>query len=255
MSKWLADLPAGDEVRLWLYGAARRILANQRRGTLRRTALTLRLREELSAYAGTTFDQAPEGAREAFARLSDDDRELLSLVGWEELSPTEIAKVLGCSRVAVRQRLHRARKRLAPDPGPGLTPGAREMLTQIMDMAEPAPRARRTRWRPLIALPIAAALAGAGWSATVVLGATPAAALDIKDEGDHYLIEARRRWTRSSCARSSGRTAAPPTRRARHDRRQGADRCTAARGDRRDTVIGRPGERRTRREHGDPDHR
>ncbi|MEU7831970.1 sigma-70 family RNA polymerase sigma factor [Nonomuraea sp. NPDC049129] len=187
----LADLPAGDEVRLWLYGAARRILANQRRGTLRRTALTLRLREELSAYAGTTFDQAPEGAREAFARLSDDDRELLSLVGWEELSPTEIAKVLGCSRVAVRQRLHRARKRLAPDPGPGLTPGAREMLTQIMDMAEPAPRARRTRWRPLIVLPIAAALAGAGWSATVVLGATPAAALDIKDEGDHYLIEVK----------------------------------------------------------------
>lgn len=111
----LADLPAGDEVRLWLYGAARRILANQRRGALRRTALTLRLREELSAYAGTTFDQAPEGAREAFARLSDDDRELLSLVGWEGLSATEIAKVLGCSRVAVRQRLHRARKRLATE--------------------------------------------------------------------------------------------------------------------------------------------
>ncbi|MFI7709228.1 RNA polymerase sigma factor [Nonomuraea sp. NPDC049480] len=111
----LVDVPAGDEARLWLYGTARRILANHRRSALRRTALTLRLREELSAYDSTAPDRAPEGAREAFARLSDDDRELLSLMGWEGLGTDEIAKVLGCSRVAVRQRLHRARKRLATE--------------------------------------------------------------------------------------------------------------------------------------------
>ncbi|MFI7135272.1 RNA polymerase sigma factor [Nonomuraea sp. NPDC050153] len=111
----LADVPPGDEALLWLYGTARRTLANHRRGTLRRTALALRLREEHSAYADPAADRAPEGARAAFARLSDDDRELLSLVGWEGLGTAEIAKVLGCSHMAVRQRLHRARKRLAAE--------------------------------------------------------------------------------------------------------------------------------------------
>jgi RNA polymerase sigma factor (sigma-70 family) len=56
-----------------------------------------------------------ERARQAFERLSDDDRELLSLVAWEGLSGHEIAKVLGCSRGAARLRLHRARKRLAKE--------------------------------------------------------------------------------------------------------------------------------------------
>ncbi|WP_374058788.1 RNA polymerase sigma factor [Planomonospora sp. ID91781] len=48
-----------------------------------------------------------------FRELSDDDHELLSLVAWEGLDAAEIARVLGCSRNAVRIRLHRARKRFA----------------------------------------------------------------------------------------------------------------------------------------------
>ncbi|MFD8560215.1 RNA polymerase sigma factor [Streptosporangium canum] len=111
----LADVPSGDGARLWLYGVARRTLANHRRGESRRAALTLRLREELTAWAGSVMNQAPDATRAAFMRLSDDDRELLSLVGWEGLDNAEIAKVLGCSRMAVRQRLHRARKRLAAE--------------------------------------------------------------------------------------------------------------------------------------------
>jgi DNA-directed RNA polymerase specialized sigma24 family protein len=35
----LDDVPAGDEARLWLYGVARRMLANQRRGARRRSSL------------------------------------------------------------------------------------------------------------------------------------------------------------------------------------------------------------------------
>ena len=41
--------PPGDEARLWLYGVARRQLANQRRGQLRRSRLADRLRAELPA--------------------------------------------------------------------------------------------------------------------------------------------------------------------------------------------------------------
>jgi DNA-directed RNA polymerase specialized sigma24 family protein len=43
----LDKVPAGDEARLWLYGVARRQLANQRRGQLRRLRLADRLRAEL----------------------------------------------------------------------------------------------------------------------------------------------------------------------------------------------------------------
>ncbi|WP_067136423.1 RNA polymerase sigma factor [Microtetraspora malaysiensis] len=109
----LADIPSGDRARLWLYGVARRTLANHRRGESRRAALTERLREELADWTDPLTSHVPETTRAAFLRLSADDRELLSLVGWEGLSNAEIAKVLGCSRIAVRQRLHRARKRLA----------------------------------------------------------------------------------------------------------------------------------------------
>ncbi|MEU8207177.1 RNA polymerase sigma factor [Streptosporangium sp. NPDC049046] len=111
----LADVPVGDETRLWLYGVARRVLANHRRAESRRNALAVRLREDLILWKESVVEQPYDGAREAFSRLSDDDRELLSLVGWEGLGAAEIAKVLGCSRGAVRIRLHRARKRLAAE--------------------------------------------------------------------------------------------------------------------------------------------
>ncbi|WP_327589384.1 hypothetical protein OHA25_22085 [Nonomuraea sp. NBC_00507] len=48
-----------------------------------------------------------------FRALSDDDRELLSLVAWERLDPGQIARTLGISRNAARVRLYRARRRFA----------------------------------------------------------------------------------------------------------------------------------------------
>jgi len=52
-------------------------------------------------------------AARAFRELPAQDQELLSLVAWEELDTAQIATTLGCSRNAVRIRLHRARKRFA----------------------------------------------------------------------------------------------------------------------------------------------
>jgi RNA polymerase sigma-70 factor (ECF subfamily) len=108
----LSDVPPEGETRLWLYGVARRVLANFHRGAARRELLAARLR---ASFERVVVDRPNdrEEVRAAFARLSPDDRELLSLTGWEGLSPTEIATVLGCSRGAVRVRLHRARRRLA----------------------------------------------------------------------------------------------------------------------------------------------
>ncbi|MGW6499692.1 hypothetical protein [Nonomuraea angiospora] len=81
-------------------------------------------------------------------------------------------------------------KSLAPDPGPGLTPGAREMLTRIMDDAAPLQKPlKKRRWA--VALPIAAAVAVTAWALPAFLTASPAAALDVKEEGDHYVIEVK----------------------------------------------------------------
>jgi RNA polymerase sigma factor (sigma-70 family) len=109
----LDRLPDGAGVRPWLYGVARKALANQRRGDVRRARLAGRLRasERVTPPANAEGEVATVAA--AFARLSEDDREVLALVAWEELDAEEVATVLGCSRNAARIRLHRARRRLA----------------------------------------------------------------------------------------------------------------------------------------------
>jgi RNA polymerase sigma factor (sigma-70 family) len=111
----LDDVPTGDETRPWLYGVARRVLANHHRGEGRRHALADRLRSELTETgddpAPTLTDNSP--AAVAFRSLPEQDRELLSLVAWEELDTAQIAITLGITRNAVRIRLHRARKRFA----------------------------------------------------------------------------------------------------------------------------------------------
>ncbi|WP_405087324.1 RNA polymerase sigma factor [Microbispora sp. NBC_01389] len=111
----LDDLPQGDEAVLWLYGVARKVVANHRRGEVRRQARSAPLDAELTDLYGDSPERGVEltAIGEAFRSLSDDDRELLSLVAWEGLSRQEIATALGLSRNAVRIRLHRARRRLS----------------------------------------------------------------------------------------------------------------------------------------------
>ncbi len=108
------DVPAGTEARLWLFGVARRVLANQRRSEGRRTRLGERLRTEVRAMVPSQPgpDTGDRAVLRALSRLGEDDRELLLLAGWEELKSPQIARVLGISTVAARTRLHRARKRL-----------------------------------------------------------------------------------------------------------------------------------------------
>jgi len=112
----LDDVPPGREARLWLYGVARRVLANHRRGALRRSALGDKLRAELTRHVpvddGTEGSATVAAVRDAIARLPEIDREVLHLAAWEGLSPTEIAAVLVVPVSTVRTRLHRARQRL-----------------------------------------------------------------------------------------------------------------------------------------------
>lgn len=108
------QVPDGDSAKPWLLGVARRNLANLRRGHQRRERLSDRLRVELSSRPVHILD-ADDGSvgevGEALARLSDEDREILTLSTWDELQPAEIAQVLGLKKATARSRLHRAKER------------------------------------------------------------------------------------------------------------------------------------------------
>lgn len=112
----LDDVPAGAAAP-WLFGVARHVVANQRRGDRRRTELAARLGETLRAELAApdhaaTFPEAPTGAiAAALASLSSEDREILTLSAWEELTPTKIAEALGLRGSTARSRLRRARSR------------------------------------------------------------------------------------------------------------------------------------------------
>jgi len=113
----LSEVPHGDDARLWLYGIARRVLANSARSARRRNRLGARL---VGTTAAPTVDAIPPdavGVAAAFTRLRPEEQELLALVAWEGLSAPEAARVLGCSANAARIRLHRARRKLARELG------------------------------------------------------------------------------------------------------------------------------------------
>lgn len=100
-----------DEIgRLWLLGTAHHRVQHERRSGARRRRL-LDTVAPLPPVAPASAEVVDVLA--ALQRLSPADREVLTLVAWEDLTSEEVAAVLGCTVVAARVRLHRARRRLA----------------------------------------------------------------------------------------------------------------------------------------------
>ncbi|MBB5083213.1 hypothetical protein [Nonomuraea endophytica] len=88
--------------------------------------------------------------------------------------------------------------RLAPPAGPGLSEGAHDLMNEIMTLSAAPEQSRVSRVRAAlgrkrITLPGIATVAAAALAAAWFLGpaAQPAAALDIRREGDHYVIEVK----------------------------------------------------------------
>lgn len=116
----LAALPeSAHERKLWLFGVARRVLADSRKAERRRVRLSDRLQNALVAVAtpawpqGRLVSDTEVRLAAALDGLRPADREALMLVAWDRLSEAEAAAVLGCSVNAFAIRIHRARKRLA----------------------------------------------------------------------------------------------------------------------------------------------
>jgi RNA polymerase sigma-70 factor (ECF subfamily) len=106
--------------RAWLFGVARNVLAmHVRRGIREARAVGRlhgrRLLDPDSVQRIVERIDAERDARELLAALDDledGQRAVVELVAVDGLTPAEAAAVLGVTPVAVRVRLHRARRRL-----------------------------------------------------------------------------------------------------------------------------------------------
>jgi len=111
----LNRLPA--EPRAWLIGIARNVRLNLVRTEKRRTGREARGAAETAPRGDLPrFTDAIEersALRSALETLSERDREVLLLTAWDDLSRSQVAAVVGCSRGTVAVRLLRARRRLA----------------------------------------------------------------------------------------------------------------------------------------------
>ena len=110
------DAPRGlDDARAWVFGIARNILLNERRGELRRSALGVRLADTGSLPHAIAELEAVVNRIDlstAWRLLSEVHQEALGLTAFEGLQAPEAAAVIGISPVAFRLRLSRARRAL-----------------------------------------------------------------------------------------------------------------------------------------------
>ena len=111
-----SDLPAPELRRAWLFGVARTLLKADRRQHHRDREVLSELASRPETAAVTESARAVDVMTSALGRLAPQHREVLRLVAWEGLSPSELAVALGVRPGAARVRLHRARQALASDP-------------------------------------------------------------------------------------------------------------------------------------------
>ena len=99
------------DARPWLYGIARNVLRAHWRYASRPMVHTV-APDSSDAWSDVDvrLDAAAQGEtlRQVLAALSEDEREVLLLVVWEELTPAEVSVVLGIPQGTARSRLHRA---------------------------------------------------------------------------------------------------------------------------------------------------
>lgn len=110
-------IPADHEALLFLYGIARRVVANQHRTLRRRTRLDVKLLALAIPYVEDVSLLVVQGAQDEIVaasvrRLDRRDSEIVMLHAWEELPHADIAAILGMTVAAVDQRIHRAYRRL-----------------------------------------------------------------------------------------------------------------------------------------------
>jgi RNA polymerase sigma-70 factor (ECF subfamily) len=106
----LDDMP--EDPRAWLFGVARRVLANERRRLSRHDSALGRLEPPADSFDPADAPTLGRPLQEALGNLSDNDREALLLTAWEGLTNRDAARALGVREATFTVRLHRAKRRL-----------------------------------------------------------------------------------------------------------------------------------------------
>ncbi|MFF2276276.1 RNA polymerase sigma factor [Agromyces sp. NPDC058126] len=101
-----------EQARMWLYGVARRVLANAARRVARHSNLTDKLRAHLDSLPTEHVDTETLDIRAALDAIPDDQSELVRLVLWDGFTVPEAATILGISESTARGRYQRARAQL-----------------------------------------------------------------------------------------------------------------------------------------------
>lgn len=106
--------------RPWLFGIANNLVKRRWRSMASQQRLATRLAAlpassnypENGLAAGVDAEREWEQVRVALGRLPKEEQEALLLYAWEELTYSEIAKLVGVPVGTIRSRIHRARTQL-----------------------------------------------------------------------------------------------------------------------------------------------
>ncbi|GAA3714662.1 RNA polymerase sigma factor [Nonomuraea antimicrobica] len=106
------------DARPWLYGIAANLIGKHRRTEVRAYLALSRIGTDEVAESHTDRVEARVSASSAhrelagaLAVLSPEDREVLLMIAWADLSYEEVSRALGIPIGTVRSRLHRARRK------------------------------------------------------------------------------------------------------------------------------------------------
>jgi RNA polymerase sigma-70 factor (ECF subfamily) len=114
----IGDVPPAPRTLPYLYGIAAKVIANQRRTLHRRARLyanlgALGVAPPADPSVGWVERSHDSDVVAAVRRLKPTDREIVMLFAWEDLPRDVIAEMMGMTRAAIDQRIHRSYKRLA----------------------------------------------------------------------------------------------------------------------------------------------
>lgn len=101
-----------EEARMWLFGVARRAIANAQRGRHRQRELALKLGAHLESLPPEETDDVSLDVRAALATLPAGQAELMKLVLWDGFTLMQAAQILDLRESTARGRYERARLRL-----------------------------------------------------------------------------------------------------------------------------------------------
>ena len=137
-------VPEGREALPWLLGVARNLSRNARRKSQREASFVNELSTATVPWAEMPSEDRAASAEVmgALVQLRPVDRDLILLVAWDELTPSEAGQVLGLRPVTARSRLHRARQSLraliddSTAPAPGTTASSLRSVSLRKDSCE-----------------------------------------------------------------------------------------------------------------------